>query len=171
MDLEHKKADAKHKKADTEHKRAAVKAEAMANLHVLQLLEAQTRADSENKRADAEHKRADMERLLSLDRLHKEGQLTAFEFSQAKSNLLHSPSNEIQGRSLVTTKSSPHALLEDTSSTRFDTNGNALDQILIHLRADVSDLEDTPSPNKSTTEPKRQFDRKPQPMRITKEQS
>jgi hypothetical protein len=113
-----------------------------------------------------------MERLLSLGRLHKEGQLTDSEFAQAKSNLLlsqmgQSPPSENQGRSPVTTKSSPQAaLLEDTLSTRSETNGNALDQILVHLRTDIPDLEDTPSPSKSTTEPERQFDREPQPMRI-----
>jgi hypothetical protein len=150
------KADSEKNRADAENKRAE-----------LQLLKAQTKAD-------AEHKRADMERLLSLGRLHKKGQLTTSEFAQAKSNLLlsqisQSLSSESQGRltSPITTKSSSQAaLLEATLSTRSETNGNALDQILVHLRADIPDLEDTPSPNKSTTEPERQFDREPQPMRI-----
>jgi hypothetical protein len=48
----------------------------------------------------------------------------------------------------VTTSS--QALLEDTNFTHFDMTGSALDQILVHLRTDVSALEDTTSPKPFT---------------------
>jgi hypothetical protein len=52
----------------------------------------------------------------------------------------------------------PQVLIEDTDFTCSDITGSALDQILVHLRTNVSDLEDTTSPKLSLTEPEGQFD-------------